>query len=168
MSRLCCALATLTLALLSFSSAPAGAQDKPAAPPAGGAAPAQKWVAACEADVQKHCKDVQGAGGDVRPCLKSHEKELSESCADIFLRPYRVMELCQGDIDKLCKAQANTPTVGRCLVENKDKLSDKCRSALVAGSKAHIKEKKAEEAEAKAEAAPEAKPAKATSKKKKK
>jgi hypothetical protein len=35
---------------------------------------------ACEADVQKFCKDVKPGGGNIIKCLKEHEKELSSEC----------------------------------------------------------------------------------------
>jgi hypothetical protein len=142
----------------------ARAQDKPAAPapgapaagaPAAGAAPskAQKWVVACDADMKKLCKPEMDAKGDVRPCLAKHETELSEDCKNTFLRQYKAMELCKDDIEKLCKEEAASGGLGKCLIDKKDSLSEKCKGALVKGSK---EQKATEAAAAKKEDAPAA------------
>jgi hypothetical protein len=151
MSKSSLAITAVAASLLLVSSA--RGQDKPAggqagAPPPGGeqtpAAPKPKWVLACEGDMKRLCKEEMK--GDVRPCLKAHEKELSEECSDIFLRPYRVVELCKDDIAKFCKDEAASGAAGKCLIGNKDKLSEKCRSAIAKGSKEHLKQKQAAEA----------------------
>jgi hypothetical protein len=149
-------MGTLTLGLLAAGSV--RAQDKPAAPPpAGGTAPAApagprpKWVVACEADVKKHCADMAKTGGDVRPCLADHEKDLSQECQDTFIRQYKIVLLCKDDIDKLCGGATDGRAVAQCFNDKRDQLSAKCKSALTKASKEHDK------AEAKTETKPEAK-----------
>jgi hypothetical protein len=39
-----------------------------------------KFRAACAADVQKFCVDVERAKGAMRACLTAHETQLSETC----------------------------------------------------------------------------------------
>jgi hypothetical protein len=39
-----------------------------------------KFRAACGADVQKFCANIEHAKGATRTCLTTHENELSDSC----------------------------------------------------------------------------------------
>jgi len=39
-----------------------------------------KFRAACGADVQKFCADVERAKGAMRSCLEAHQTQLSEPC----------------------------------------------------------------------------------------
>ncbi len=150
------ALALCFTAGAAHAADPAPATGAAAGGPAAAAPPAgrqPKWVTACQADVEKHCKAEAGKGGSAVPaCLKAHETELSEACEDAFVRPYKVAELCKEDINTHCLDAAKQGGLGKCLKDNKEKLSDACRSALTKGSKEHRAEKRAEAAEAKAEA----------------
>ena len=163
-------IATLSLGLVALS---ARAQDKPAPPaPAGSSAPATpsadarpKWIVACEGDIKKHCADSTKTGGDARPCLADHEKDLTQGCKDAFIRQYRIVQLCREDIEKLCGANAEPRAIAKCFNEKQDQLSPKCRSALTRGSRDHEKaEAKAEGAPAKTEEAPAKKKAARVSK----
>jgi flagellar motility protein MotE (MotC chaperone) len=40
----------------------------------------EKFKAACSADMQKFCAQVDKAKGAMRECLQAHEKELSAEC----------------------------------------------------------------------------------------
>jgi hypothetical protein len=144
------ASSALTLGLTAMASA----QDKPAdaRPP---------WVVACEADMKKHCDAEVKANADVRPCLAKKETELSEDCQRVFVRQYKVLEACKDDIAKHCTDGTDGKAVKKCFQEKADQMSDKCKSALSKGSKAH---EKAQAAAAKVETAPAAD--KATGKKK--
>ena len=97
----------------------------------------QAWQKACQTDVEKVCKDVATKGGNVPDCLAAHEKDLSEECTSAFLWRYKVMQDCKPDIDKLCKDKlaAGTISLGQCFKDNEKVLSEKCRTALVKGSK---------------------------------
>jgi hypothetical protein len=134
----------------------ASAQDKPAdgRPP---------WVVACEADMKKHCEAEVKANTDVRPCLAKKETELSENCQRVFVRQYKVLEACKDDIAKHCTSGNDPASMKKCFQEKADQMSDKCKSALSKGSKAHAK---AEAAAAK-EPPPAAAPATAKKKVKK-
>ena len=111
----------------------ARAQDPGGRPP---------WVAACEADMAKLCDAEMKNNADVRPCLSKHEAELSQTCKDVFLRKYRILEMCKDDIDKICGGASDGKTLSKCFNEKQAELSDKCKTALRAGTK----EKKAEDA----------------------
>jgi hypothetical protein len=143
----------------------AGGPAAPGAPAATGAAAAPAgaarppWTVACEADVNKFCAAEAKAKTDVRPCLAKKDTELSESCQEVFLKGYKVLELCKDDIDKYCK-DAQGKGLGKCFNDNQAKLSEKCKTALRRGSKEHQQEKAA----AGGPAAPEAKPATAAAK----
>jgi hypothetical protein len=42
----------------------------------------EKMRAACAADVQKFCADVERGKGAMRTCLEAHQTQLSDSCRD--------------------------------------------------------------------------------------
>jgi hypothetical protein len=140
-----CLIGTVSLSLFAVA---ARAQDKPAEPPpAGGSAPAgaaetgaprQKWVVACEADIKKLCLEPAKAG-DPRPCLAEHEGHLSQACKDSFIKQYEILQLCKGDIDKLCGGATEGRTLAKCFNDKREELSPKCRTALTKGSRAHAK-----------------------------
>lgn len=149
------------LASLSFVLLASTAQAQTAAPAAGAAAPAPgataapagkqpKWMMACQAEIEKHCK-TEAAQGTAPSCLEKHEVDLGEACQDAFIRPRKVAALCKGDIEKFCAEAGKQGGLGKCLKEKEKELSAPCRSALLKGSKEHKSEEKAEEkAEAKA------------------
>jgi hypothetical protein len=137
---------TFALALVSLSAFADQAQQP--APPAAAAPPAgkpQAWQKACQGDVDKLCKDVATKGGNVPECLATHEKDLSEDCTSIFLWRYKVTQDCKDDIDKFCtaKLQAGTTSLSQCFRDNEKALSEKCKAALVKGSKRQKAEDKA-------------------------
>jgi Cysteine rich repeat len=65
--------AALALALLP---ATAIAQSAPATP----SPDREAYRAACSADVQKFCANIEKAKGAMRSCLEAHEKDLSDTC----------------------------------------------------------------------------------------
>ena len=134
---------------------PARGQDKPAAAPDG----RPPWMVACDADMKKFCEAEMKANGDVRPCLAKKDTELSESCQAGFLRQYRVLEMCKDDIAKLCTEGSDGKSIKKCFNEKSDQLSEKCKGALRAGSKAHAKDQAAAGKPAEPAAAAAAKPA---------
>lgn len=74
------------LLLLLLPAAAAIAQG-PATPPATGTPPSpdkaemrEKMRAACSADVQKFCAQIERAKGALRACLEQHQNDLSEAC----------------------------------------------------------------------------------------
>ncbi len=52
----------------------------PSAPSAERAEAREKFRAACGADVQKFCANIERAKGAMRGCLAEHEKDLSAGC----------------------------------------------------------------------------------------
>ncbi len=157
------AIGLATLALATLLAAPVQAQT-PAAPaaPAAAAAPDNRppWVVACDADMKKHCDAELKANGDVRPCLAKHEADLSETCNQVFLRKYKMLELCKDDIAKVCGGAMDKETLGKCFNEKQDQLSEKCRSALTR-TKKEVKREQATKPEKTGKASKAAKAGKA-------
>src|SRR5207237_9142729 len=105
--------------------------------------------------------------GTVRDGLAPLAKDASEECTNAVLNRYQVQQLCKDDFEKLCaeKVKSGATSMGQCVKDNDAKLSDKCRAALVKGSKQQKVERKTiaatgKPAEAQSEAAkPADKPA---------
>jgi hypothetical protein len=94
----------------------------------------------CQADLEKHCKDVVPGQGRTYACLKSHEKDLSEACkkhiGDVQKNLRGVHDACWDDASRLCK---DTPRgrgrVLACLKAHESELSEGCRGALAPAPK---------------------------------
>jgi predicted outer membrane protein len=65
----------LALALLPMTAVAQGAGPQTAAPEA-----REKVRAACAADVQKFCADIERAKGAMRACLEAHDSQVSAGC----------------------------------------------------------------------------------------
>jgi hypothetical protein len=63
------------LALLPMTAFAQGAAPQTPAPEA-----REQMRAACSADVQKFCANIERAKGAMRSCLESHETQLSDGC----------------------------------------------------------------------------------------
>jgi len=101
----------------------------PAQPPEQGAR------AACRADVEKLCKDVQPGQGRIAQCLKQNQAEVSPGCkqamAQMHDKMQAFMEACGDDTKQYC--QDVKPGHGRilkCLKQNEAKLSEGCRTTM--------------------------------------
>jgi Cysteine rich repeat len=96
----------------------------------------------CAADVQKFCSGVQPGGGRIAACLKEHQADLSPACkekgAEMKERREERKEArdaihaaCKDDAAKLCgNVQPGGGRIAACLRDNKDKLSDGCKSTI--------------------------------------
>ena len=91
---------------------------------------------ACQADVERFCKDVPRGRGGIMKCLKQHESELSAECkaegekmtAKREERKKELQAACGDDIKAYCEEIG--PGHGRiaiCLKSNKDRLSPECK-----------------------------------------
>ena len=65
----------LALALLPLTAVAQSAGPQTAAPEA-----REKVRAACAADVQKFCADIERAKGAMRACLEAHDSQVSAGC----------------------------------------------------------------------------------------
>ncbi|MBU2573668.1 MAG: cysteine rich repeat-containing protein [Elusimicrobia bacterium] len=89
---------------------------------------------ACQADLDKFCKDIQPGEGRLAKCLKEHNAELSKTCSkkiaeekEAFMKGHP----CMADMEKFCKAVE--PGEGRkikCMKEHEAELSAECRAKI--------------------------------------
>ena len=114
------------------------AQTAPTPPSFNRAEIREKFKAACSADVQKYCAQIDHAkGAAVRECLKVHENDLSAECHAV--RDERAVRAaddraemrekfksaCSADIQKYC---AQIDAVRECLKAHENDLSAGCRA----------------------------------------
>lgn len=102
----------------------------------------------CKADYEKFCKDVKPGHGRIIKCMNEHKDDLSAECKEkIAARKEKRQEAheawekaCGDDVKSLCAdVKAGHGAIRKCLRENKEKLSDGCKSFMA--------EKKEERAE---------------------
>lgn len=91
--------------------------------------------AACKADIEKLCKDIEPGEGRIMDCLKAHDSELSEGCkAKGGARNHAKMagkEVCAEDKDSFCKdVQPGDGRIIRCFKEHEKELSEGCRAFM--------------------------------------
>ena len=121
----------------------------------GGKAGRGKAAAACQADLEKFCKDVKPGGGRLIKCLKDHEADLSAGCKAVreekkgkFLENHP----CASDMAKFCKDLQGKDRAA-CMKEHAKDLSAACQ-AKRAERQAERKEKRKEKREKNGNAAP--------------
>lgn len=98
-----------------------------------------QW-AACRADAEKFCADVQPGGGRILQCLRQHRNQLSPQCASHLegaasatpgQEHHRWRQACRTEIDTYC---ADAPIERRamleCLHKHANQLSASCAAAL--------------------------------------
>ena len=85
---------------------------------------------ACLSDAKAQCPGVQAGGGQIRECLKTHFKDLSDACQTVVLKAVTA-KACAADVKQYC---ADTkPGEGRveaCMKEHFADISDACKVAL--------------------------------------
>ncbi len=133
--------------LLALAAGLAAAHDGPE-----GEKPKDGKYAACKADAEKLCKDIEPGGGRVMACLKAHESELSEGCKikkggkEGEKREKRMGEgACEADRAKLCADVK--PGEGRiiaCMKSHKEDLSAACREMMSKKGEGPVKKKDGE------------------------
>jgi hypothetical protein len=102
----------------------------------------QAFNAACKADAEKRCKDVQPGQGRMMSCLRKNESSLSAACKDqiakmderrgqMHERMHDIADACKDDAEEYCaKVRPGGGRVAKCLKENEAKLSAGCKTAL--------------------------------------
>ena len=90
------------------------------------------------------------AAPEGNPRMAQIARYIREGAMAYLMRQYKVLEACKEDIAKHCTDGTDGASVKKCFQEKASQMSDKCKSALTKGSKAH---EKAEAAAAKTEAA---------------
>jgi hypothetical protein len=96
----------------------------------------------CEKELQGYCKNVTPGQGRILACLYAHSDKLSGKCEyalyDAAVQLERavaaltyVANECMDDLESLCsQVPAGQGRLISCLNENKEKVSDRCKSAI--------------------------------------
>lgn len=89
----------------------------------------------CKDDVEKLCPGIEKGDGRIARCLKEKESEVSAVCkehrAKMKTEVKEAHSACQADIEAHCASvEKGKGRIMKCLKENKDKLSESCRSSL--------------------------------------
>lgn len=110
--------------------------------------------AACKADKEKLCKDVEPGEGRIVKCMKEHEAELSEKCRGMMKEKHEKMqgmkdkaEACRADKERFCKdVKPGEGRIVECLKAHEAELSEGCRAAKIQKHEKHDKKEKTPEA----------------------
>ena len=85
---------------------------------------------ACLKDAKAQCPGVQAGGGQIKDCLKTHLKDLSDDCKAVLLKVVNA-KACAADVKQFC---ADTkPGKGRieaCMKSHIADVSDACKVAM--------------------------------------
>jgi hypothetical protein len=99
----------------------------------------------CKADIEKFCGDKKGDRKAMKACIKENKDKFSAECkakkeehkakhAERKAKMSKALETCAPDIQKLCPdanvAGAKKHAGLKCLMQNRDKVSDTCKAAL--------------------------------------
>ena len=86
---------------------------------------------ACLKDAKAQCPGVQAGGGEIKDCLKTHIKDLSDDCKAVLLKVVNA-KACAADAKQFCADV--TPGEGRleaCMKAHVHEVSDACKVAMV-------------------------------------
>ena len=86
---------------------------------------------ACLKDAKAQCPGVEAGGGQIKDCLKTHIKDLSDDCKAVLLKVVNA-KACADDAKKYC---ADTKPGGgaleACIKAHIHEVSDACKVAMV-------------------------------------
>src|SRR3974377_1109583 len=86
---------------------------------------------ACLKDAKAQCPGVQAGGGEIKDCLKTHIKDLSDDCKAVLLKVVNA-KACADDAKKYCAGiQPGEGRVEACMKEHVHEVSDACKVAMV-------------------------------------
>lgn len=127
--------AACLLSLAGFAAAHDGPERE--GPPKDGKMGDGKY-AACKADAEKLCKDVEPGGGRIMACLKAHESELSEGCRikkggqkGEAGEKHPGFAACEADKSKFCaEVKPGEGRIVECMRAHKEELSSACREMM--------------------------------------
>ena len=86
---------------------------------------------ACLKDAKAQCPGVLAGGGQIKDCLKTHIKDLSDDCKAVLLKVVNA-KACAADAKQFCADV--TPGEGRleaCMKAHVHEVSDACKVAMV-------------------------------------
>ncbi len=89
---------------------------------------------ACQADLDKFCKDIQPGEGRLVKCLKERQAELSGTCTQKIAEEKEEFvkgHPCLADMEKLCKdAEKGEGRKLKCMKEHEAELSPECKAKI--------------------------------------
>ena len=81
---------------------------------------------ACLKDAKAQCPGVQAGGGEIKDCLKTHIKDLSDDCKAVLLKAVNV-KACAADEKQFCAdTKAGEGRVEACMKAHVADVSDAC------------------------------------------
>ena len=85
---------------------------------------------ACLKDAKAQCPGVQAGGGQIKDCLKTHLKDLSDDCKAVLLKAVNV-KACADDVKQFCAGtQPGEGRVEACMKAHVHEVSDACKVAM--------------------------------------
>jgi cysteine rich repeat protein len=86
---------------------------------------------ACLKDAKAQCPGVQAGGGEIKDCLKTHIKDLSDDCKAVLLKVINA-KACADDAKKYCAdIQPGEGRLEACMKTHVHEVSDACKIAMV-------------------------------------
>ena len=86
---------------------------------------------ACLKDAKAQCPGVQAGGGQIKDCLKTHIKDLSDDCKAVLLKVVNA-KACADDAKKYCAdIQPGEGRLEACMKAHVHEVSDACKIAMV-------------------------------------
>ena len=86
---------------------------------------------ACLKDAKAQCPGVQPGGGQIKDCLKTHIKDLSDDCKAVLLKVANA-KACADDAKQFCAdTQAGGGALEACMKSHITEVSDACKVAMV-------------------------------------
>ena len=85
---------------------------------------------ACLKDAKAQCPGVQAGGGQIKDCLKTHLKDLSDDCKAVLLKAVNV-KACAADVKQFCAdTKAGEGRLEACMKAHVHEVSDACKVAM--------------------------------------
>ena len=114
---------------LSCRPAEASAKAKYFRPLRGGSS--AEVTGACLKDAKAQCPGVEAGGGQIKDCLKTHIKDLSDDCKAVLLKVVNA-KACADDAKKYCAdIQPGEGRLEACMKAHVHEVSDACKIAMV-------------------------------------
>ena len=86
---------------------------------------------ACLKDAKAQCPGVEAGGGQIKDCLKTHIKDLSDDCKAVLLKVANA-KACADDAKQFCAdTQAGGGALAACMKSHIAEVSDACKVAMV-------------------------------------
>ena len=85
---------------------------------------------ACLKDAKAQCPGVQAGGGQIKDCLKTHLKDLSDDCKAVLLKVVNA-KACAADVKQFCAdIKPGEGRVEACMKSHVADVSDACKVAM--------------------------------------